>query len=83
MNAHSECGVDSLPQVLGHDASMLGRLTTRMELDADGNSGALIQDACNVSVGGNENESFERARVCLCVCVCVKRPAHPSVSVLF
>ena len=68
MNAHSEFGVDGLPQVLGHSAGMLGRLTTRMELDVKGDSGAL-QGACNVNVNvmGNESESLERAQVCLCV----------------
>ena len=48
MNALSEFGFDGLPQVLGHGAGLLGRLTTRMELDVDGDSGALIQGACTV-----------------------------------
>ena len=44
---------DGLPEVLGHGgAGLLGRLTitTRLELDVDGDSGALIQGACNVHV---------------------------------
>ena len=68
MNAHSECGVDGLPEVLGHGgAGQLGRLTitTRMDLDVDGDSGALIQGACNVNVGGNESGSRWSARLCV------------------
>ena len=43
--AASEYGVDGLPEVLCHGAGLLGRLTitTRMELDVDGDSGALVQ----------------------------------------
>ena len=53
--------------MLGHGgAGLLGRLTitTRMELDVDGDSGALIQGACNVNVGAT---SASRWSAQLCV----------------
>ena len=60
MRILNAASIACMNEVLGHAAGLLGRLTTRMELDVDGDSGALVQGACNVNVGGNESDSLER-----------------------